>query len=277
MSTFAAEWLALREGADARARNREIAQAMSAWFALRDSVTVVDLGAGTGANLRAVAPLLPARQKWLLTDNDDALIAIAKIELRKWADRTETAGDAMTLVKGNAEIEVRFKVVDLAHDLGSVLVEKTDLITASAFFDLVSPDFIRSLARQAAGVRAALYASLTYNGIQRWSPHRPADSQMVAAFNRHQMTDKGFGPAAGPMAAGHLADQMRLEGYTVLEGESPWKLGQNDRSLLEELQRGHALAVLETKALDDKTVETWIKVIRAAAEVGHTDIFAAPV
>jgi hypothetical protein len=100
---------------------------------------------------------------------------------------------------------------------------------------------------------------------------------MAAAFNRHQMTDKGFGPSAGPDAAGLLADQFRLEGYTVLEGESPWVLGQNDRSLLEELQRGHALAVLETKALDAKTVETWVKVIRAAAEVGHTDVFATPV
>ena len=277
MSAFSAEWLALREGADARARNHDIVQAVSAWFALRGHITVVDLGSGAGANLRAVAPLLPARQRWHLVDKDEALFAAAKIALRKWADKTEMAGDTLRLTKGSAEIEVHFQIADLAHDLDSVLAVKPDLVTASAFFDLVSSDFIRTLARQIATTRAALYATLTYNGVQRWSPHRPSDSQMAAAFNRHQMTDKGFGPAAGPTAAGLLADQLRLEDYTVLEGESPWVLGQNDRSLLEELQRGHALAVLETKALDDKAVETWIKVIRAAAEVGHTDVFATPV
>ena len=277
MSAFSAEWLTLREGADARARNHGIVQAVSAWFALRDHISVVDLGSGTGANLRAVAPLLPARQRWHLVDKDEALFAAAKIALRKWADKSEPAGDTLKLTKGIAEIEVHFQIADLAHDLDSVLVAKPDLVTASAFFDLVSSDFIRALARQVANKRSALYATLTYNGVQRWSPHRPSDSQMAAAFNRHQMTDKGFGPAAGPTAAGLLADQLRLEDYTVMEGESPWVLGQNDRSLLEELQRGHALAVLETKALDDKAVETWIKVIRAAAEVGHTDVFATPV
>jgi hypothetical protein len=277
MSTFAAEWLALREGADTRARNRELAQGISAWFQLREHITVVDLGSGTGANLRAVAALLPQRQHWLLVDKDEDLFAVSKIELRKWADHAEQSGETLKLKKGHAELFVQFKVVDLARDLDSALTDSPDLVTASAFFDLVSPEFIRALARQTANIRAALYATLTYNGVQRWSPHRPSDSQMAAAFNRHQMTDKGFGPAAGPTAAGLLADQFRLEGYTVLEGDSPWVLGQNDRSLLEELQRGYALAVLETKALDAKAVETWIKVIRAAAEVGHTDIFATPV
>jgi len=58
MSTFSAEWLSLREGADERARNKDVANAFSAWFMQRPSVSVVDLGSGTGANLRAVAPLL---------------------------------------------------------------------------------------------------------------------------------------------------------------------------------------------------------------------------
>ena len=46
--------------------------------------------------------------------------------------------------------------------------------------------------------------------------------------------------------------------------------------LIEELQRGHAMAVLEIGALDVKTVETWVKTIRSAAEIGHTDTLAFP-
>ena len=78
------------------------------------------------------------------------------------------------------------------------------------------------------------------------------------------------------MAASHLSDQFRLNGYLVTEGESPWVLGRNDRMLIEELMRGHAMAAADTGLVDAKTLETWVKVQRSGAEIGHTDTFAAP-
>lgn len=276
-AAFSTAWLQLREGADQRARNRELANALSAWFSLRDAVTVTDLGSGTGSNLRAVAPLLPQRQAWRLIDNDPALLSEARDMLRRWADHSEPSGaGGLQLRKGNAVISVAFERIDLARGLDNALDERSDLITASALFDLVSPAFIKSLVRRISGQRAAVYATLTYNGLQKWAPRRPTDSQVAAAFNRHQMTDKGFGPAAGPEAGSVLADQLRLEGYSVQEGDSPWGLGAQDRMLIEELQRGHAMAVLELRTLDDKTVETWVRTMRSAVEIGHTDIFAVP-
>lgn len=277
MSAFSADWLKLRESADRRARNHDIASAVSAWFALRAHVGVTDVGCGTGANLRATAPLLPARQTWRLIDSDTALLDAARRELGSWADDAHDADSgALLLHKGGCAITVHFVEADLTTASLDTLFEGANLVTASAFFDLTSPAFIRAFARAAATSRAAFYGALTYNGLQRWAPHRPTDNQIAAAFNRHQMTDKGFGPAAGPEAPSLIADQFRLEGYSVLEGESPWLLGQNDRRLIEELQRGHALAVLELGALDDKAVTTWVKTIRSAAEIGHTDTFAVP-
>ncbi len=276
MTIFSPEWLSLREAADTRARNTDIAQAVAAWFTMREHVSVIDLGSGTGANLRATSALLPPKQTWMLVDHDAALIPHARDALARWADSTRSEGDTLHLTKAQAEISVLFKTVDLAHNLDAALGEKPDLVTASALFDLVSPVFIRELATQMAARRAAFYGVLTYNGIQRWSPHRPADNQMMSAFHQHQLRDKGFGIACGPMAPAELADQFRLNGYNVLEGDSTWRLEARDRTLIEELQRGHALAVLETKAVDSKTVETWVKVKRANADVGHTDTFAAP-
>lgn len=277
MTGFSPEWLRLREPADARARNTDIAAAVAGRFALRDAVTVVDLGAGTGANLRATASLLPDRQSWTLVDRDASLLEAARRELVSWAGTAREDGARLLLSKDRATIDVGFKVCDLAHDLDAALESGPHLVTASAMFDLVSPGFIRALAKAIAGRRAAVYAVLTYNGVQRWSPHRPADNQMTSAFHKHQMRDKGFGPAAGPTAPAHLADQFRLEGYSVLEGESPWVLGRNDRMLIEELARGNVMAVAETGAVDTKVIETWIKVQRTGAEVGHTDLFAVPV
>ncbi|MBK9078016.1 MAG: class I SAM-dependent methyltransferase [Hyphomicrobium sp.] len=276
MTAFSAEWLQLREGADQAARNSEIANAVSARFALRDAISVVDLGCGTGANLRATASLLPNRQLWRLIDSDPALLDAARIDLIRWADTALREGDELILRKGHADIRVSFSQLDLATDIERAFDGAPALITASALFDLVSETFIKTIARLCTERNAAFYTVLTYNGVQRWSPHRPADNQIASAFHRHQLGDKGFGPAAGPMAPSILADQFRLNGYTVLEGESYWVLGRNDRMLLEELQRGYAMAAAETGIVDAKTIEGWIKVQRSGAEVGHTDTFAAP-
>lgn len=276
MSGFSPEWLHLREGADRAARNTDIASAVAARFALRKELSVVDLGCGTGANLRATAPLLPDKQSWVLIDNDLHLLEAARSEIARWADHAETRDGKLFLKKGHAEIDVTFIALDLAVDLERAFISQPALVTASALFDLVSEPFIRKVAKLCAERNAAFYTVLTYNGVQRWTPHRPADNQIAGAFHRHQLSDKGFGPAAGPMAPSLLADQFRLHGYSVLEGESPWLLARTDRTLLEELQRGYAIAAAETNTIDAKTIETWIKVPRHGAEVGHTDIFAAP-
>lgn len=276
MSKFLREWLRLREPVDLAARNAGVADAVAARFALRDTVSVVDLGCGTGANLRATYSLLPNGQNWTLIDNDAALLEAARHTLSAWADEVEDQGEALHLTKGAAQIAVVFKCLDLATDLETALEGSPALVTASAFCDLTSEAFIRRLAALCAEKKSAFYTVMTYNGLQRWSPHRPADNQMISAFHRHQQSDKGFGPAAGPMAAALLADQFKHNGFLVLEGDSPWVLGRNDRMLIDELVHGHATAAAETGLVDAKTLETWVKVQRSGAEIGHTDTFAAP-
>lgn len=279
MSGFDPAWLALREPADHRARNAELAGALAARFALRDTISVVDLGCGSGSNLRALAELLPATQSWALVDYDPALIAAARITLSGWADSVASSdGDeCLTLSARGRTITVRFMRYDLNADLAPVLGEAPDLVTAAAFFDLASPQFIRRLAQAVIERRAVFYTVLTYNGIQHWTPRRPADNQMTGAFNRHQMSDKGFGPSAGPTAPAHLADQFRIGGYSVQEADSPWKLsGPRDAMLIAELARGHAAAVAETGAVDQKTIAQWRATAHAGADIGHTDTLAMP-
>ena len=273
---FSSDWLRLREAVDARSRNSELASSVAARFALRDSLNIVDLGSGTGSNLRATSELLPRQQSWMLIDQDEGLLATGRTELIAWADRHEATDDGLRLWHGGRQIDVRFQAGNLARDLETLLSAPVDLITASAFFDLVSVEFIRKATALAAEKRASVYASLTYSGQQRWTPHRPADAQMSSAFHRHQLRDKGFGPAAGPMAASHLVDQLRLNGYVVLEGDSPWQLRRGDRMLLDETIRGHALAVIETGAVDEKTVTAWVSVQRTVAYIGHIDVFGTP-
>jgi SAM-dependent methyltransferase len=279
MSSFSPDWLALRESADHRARNATLADALKTRFLQRDVITVIDLGCGTGSNLRATAPLLPDRQHWTLVDHDPVLLASARRELTIWAEACEESADQLVLRKASAIITVAFRQADLTSDLDRVLNgpgAPVDLVTASALFDLASDAFIKRFAASVATHRAVFYTVLTYNGIQRWSPRGPTDQRMLSAFCQHQMTDKGFGVSAGPTAAIELAEAFVAHGYTVQEGDSPWRLTVSDAKLMAELAIGFAAAVRQTKALPDAEIDSWIARRLTGAEVGHTDTLAMP-
>lgn len=276
MTGFSPDWLALREPADHRARNAELAAMLQARFATRDRVSVIDIGCGTGSNLRATSALLPRHQAWTLVDYDPALLHAARSALARWADRVEIANHGLSMVKDGRAIAVTFRQADLAHDLDGALAGDADLVTASALFDLCSAAFIRRFARAVAKKRAVFYTVLTYNGVQRWTPRQPSDQAIAQAFNQHQLRDKGFGVSAGPMAPSELADAFRAAGYSVAEGDSPWRLGANDAQLVSELAEGKSRAVAETGSVDAKTLAAWNSVRRSGAEVGHTDTLAFP-
>lgn len=279
MSGFSPQWLALREGADHRSRDGALAETLRARYLQRANLTIIDLGCGTGSNLRATAQLLPASQHWTLVDYDPALLAAARDSLAAWADsHTAQADGTLALSKGDRTITVRFLRADLSKDLDAVLdlAPKADLVTAAALFDLVSDGFIRTFAAALGKRRMAFYTVLTYNGIQRWTPRSPWDQAMAGAFQAHQMTDKGFGAASGPLAPVTLAEHLLAQGYTVETGDSPWLLGPADQALIDELATGFAAAVRETGRVPATDIDQWTKRTRTGAEVGHTDTLAFP-
>jgi SAM-dependent methyltransferase len=252
---FSADWLALRADADRRARNAGLASRLTAYLEGRDSVRALDLGAGTGANLRATAPLIAARQTWVLADNDPALLARAEVPPGVSVERREA---------------------DLARDLSALFEPAPDLVTSSAFFDLCGADWITRLVEPCAGSGAALYAVLTYDGREEWRPSHPLDGRVLAAFHADQRRDKGLGPALGPEAHGALAGAFRARGYAVHEGESDWVLTPpGDAELIAALADGSAAAVGEALGED---ADAWRAVRRTAERViiGHRDLLALP-
>lgn len=278
MSGFSPTWLALREPADHRSRSQSLANTLQTRFLQRETINVLDLGCGTGSNLRATCTLLPHVQHWTLVDHDPALLAAAKEALMAWAEKHSQTDCGLTLQKGQLTLTVRFHQADLVAGLEAVLdlAPKADLVTASALFDLASPAFIQKFAASIAQRRAVFYTVLTYNGIQRWTPRTPIDQAMCGAFSRHQMTDKGFGPSCGPTAPVELAEQFQTHGYGVEEGDSPWRLGPADQALITELSLGFASAVRETKSIPAAEIDAWLKRHHTGAEVGHTDTLAIP-
>lgn len=276
MSGFPAEWLALREEADARARDPALIARLADWLAdrlgERGPVRVLDLGAGTGAMLRALAPRLAVPQHWVLADGDADLLARA-------------------LPVGGVTLERR--VVDLASDLDGLFApapdrapdgapdrapdRAPDLVTASALLDLCGADWIEALADRAAACGAAVYVALSYDGREAWAPAHPLDARVLAAFHADQRRDKGLGPALGPEAHGALARALARRGFEVAEATSDWRLRPADNApLIAALAQGTADAV--EPRLGGGPAREWLAARRGATEVtvGHRDLLALP-
>ena len=278
MSGFSPEWLSLREPIDHRSRNSDLAARLATHFSGRATIRVVDLGCGTGSNIRATAPLLGKEQHWTLVDYDTQLLEAANVALRTWADSAmhSPVSGVLVLEKGERRLHVDFQQVDLQRNLDQAIGSAVELVTASAFFDLCSEAFIGNVAAAVVARRAAFYTVLTYNGVQTWQPAHSADDIMCAAFHRHQKTDKGFGAAAGPGASAAIARAFAERGYIIEEGDSPWHLKASDTALVEVLASGFADAVAETGDVIADVVAKWRKIARTAAVVGHTDTLALP-
>ncbi|MEZ5856711.1 MAG: SAM-dependent methyltransferase [Hyphomicrobiaceae bacterium] len=276
MSGFSPEWLQLREPVDHRSRDSELAAALEGAMAGRANIEIVDLGCGAGSNLRGTFSHLPDQQSWTLVDYDPRLLDAARTTLIAWADRHELDGDRLTIEKSGKRLSVRFRRADLNTELERALGDAPDLVTAAAFFDLTSADFIGRLVLAVSRRRAAFYTVLTYNGDQTWTPWHQSDRRLLNAFHDHQHGDKGFGPAAGPTAPVVLAAAFQAAEYVVHEGDSPWRLDVGEAQLIGDLATGFAAAAGETGTVNATTISEWLGVRRSAAVVGHTDTLALP-
>jgi hypothetical protein len=263
MSDFPAEWLALREPYDRAARNPVVLDAVADAFVDRRSIAVVDLGCGTGSTLRAIGAHLPPTQSWRLVDNDLSLLA-----------RAAALGNPPQLV-------VTARPVDLARDLELALEAPLDLVTASALLDLASSEWLERLIVEAAARRLPVYAALSYDGRIELAPAVAMDAEIVAAFDRHQATDKGFGPALGPAVAARALERFARVGYEVVHGASDWVFGPADRDIQDALFVGFAAAAAAMADSSQDAIARWLAERRAhlaqgrsRLRVGHLDVFA---
>jgi hypothetical protein len=281
VSGFSAEWLALREPADVSARSLDLTRAVARVLPSED-LCAVDLAAGTGSNVRYLAEHLAPRQEWLVVDHDPMLLAEAPAAILQW-DATRECRTAI----------LRAELASATGSSGGFAVFDDErifagrqLVTASALLDLVSEPWLHALAARCRLEGAAVLLTLSYDGTIRCSPEAPEDDRIRDLVNRHQRTDKGFGPALGPQAAAE-ADRIFTElGYQVRRASSPWRLPPEMRELQRWLIDGWARAAVEMLEIDRGSsgwVSEWravrvahVDAGRSDLVVGHEDIAAWP-
>lgn len=304
---FSVDWLVRREAADRRARAIPLADLRTSRrsvpaFPGEDApriqeddrpLRVVDLGAGTGSNLRWSIETGPPRQAWRLVDHDAALLAAVPDRLAVWAaDRPGTrltvSDDRIVIaLAGHGTLAHRpGTVADVCLDVRDLMpfdpafVADADVVTASALLDLVSEPWLAALVAACADVRASALFALTYDGRIACEPAHPLDARVRDLVNRHQRSDKGFGPAAGPDATTIAARLFTVAGYRVWCRASDWWL-DGDPDLQHALVEGWADAAVEIAPGEAAAIEGWRTARRAAIAaglsrivVGHQDLAA---
>lgn len=287
MSGFAADWLQRREPFDAAARDRALAQRFSA--ALDDSTPrrIIDLAAGSGANFRALAPLLAGDQDWLLLDNDSLLIAAQAAQIAHWSQqngwRCGEIDGGVLVETATARWQVRAQKIDLARDLEQIDLAACDGVVSAAFLDLVSTSWLDRLCDLLQRFGKPLLAVLTVDGRRAWHPALPADARIQAAFQRHQHGDKGFGPAIGGLATSGLAERLMACGYAVSTARSDWRIDSTHREMLLQMVTESAAVACEAEPAAAALFADWSAQRNAqigagvlALDIGHLDLLAVP-
>lgn len=287
MSGFSAEWLALRETHDVAARSTQAVTTLRTCWNDSRTRRILDLATGTGANLRYLAPRLGGDQQWLLVDHDATLLAAVARHISNWAaagGRVFSADGAACVIEGTGfSARVKCLRLDLSAEPLNLPLEGVDLVTASALLDLVSHDWLGRLSACCREAGSAMLFALTYDGRVQWRPPDGDDGLLRTLLNRHQETDKGFGPALGPKAAATAAALFTSLDYRIFRAAADWQIGGGDRAIQSVLINDWSTAARETAPSDVSRIDAWRRrrlglVERGVSRltVGHTDLLALP-
>jgi len=282
VSGFDADWLALREPFDAAARSSALVAELRAQLPHGAALEILDLGAGAGSNLRHLAPLIGGAQHWRLTDHDPRLLETAIATTHAWAGErgaeVRRAGSALTIRSLDFTCEVHCEPADLA-ELAIVDLPSRGLVTAAALLDLVSQRWIDELAERCSAARAAVCFVLSYDGRTSLAPAEPEDAEVLDLVNRHQLGDKGFGPALGPRAAAAAEAAFKARRYEVRVARSGWAVGSHEHALQLALLDGWRDAAIDMARDRRLALDAWherrrahVAAGRSTLHVGHIDL-----
>jgi hypothetical protein len=226
---------------------------------LDDDIDIIDLGAGTGANQRWLAPRLPFRQRWIHLDHDPAI------------SRSLPLPDDTMIIN------------DSVDALGRLLAGRGGarrLVTCSALLDVLTTAQLHAVCRALIDAQVPALFSLTVTGALSLDPMDPHDQQLLNAFNDHQRRAGRAGPDATLLASNF----MQAAGFTVLSQQTPWQLtAANGQAFVEQVLQERldaavaqdpALASMAAGWLDLRRVQLTLGVLHI--DLGHCDILALP-
>jgi hypothetical protein len=226
---------------------------------LKGVLEIIDLGAGTGANQRWLAPRLPFRQRWIHLDHDSGII------------RSLPQPEETVIIDGSVEA------------LGRVLAGSPSdhrLVACSALLDVLTTTQLDAVCQALIENQVPALFSLSVTGTLSTRPVDPHDQRLLDAFNDHQRR----AGRAGPEAITQAVDALCAGGFTVHTQETPWQLtASSDPTFVEQLLQERLDAAVGQDTRLAAVAMAWLELRRVQlglgvlnVEVGHRDILALP-
>jgi hypothetical protein len=254
-----ADWLALREPADAAARSAELAERLGRALPRTGTLVIHDLGGGTGAMGRWLAPRLPGPQHWVIHDRDADLLELA----------LAAPPPAVTVEARRSDITA----------LGPGDLAGASAVVASALLDMFTADEQAAMLRACVAAGCPMLVALTVAGRVTFAPADPLDAEVGAAFNDHQRR----GGRLGPDAVAAAVDQLTATGAEVVVRPSPWHLDAAHADLFATWLGGWLAAAceLEPALAAEAGAYRERRLVQAAAgelavTVDHADLLVVP-
>ncbi|NYE19241.1 SAM-dependent methyltransferase [Microbacterium immunditiarum] len=271
ISVAAPDWLAQRAIADDASRSVELAEELARMLP-PGPLVVHDLGAGTGAMTRWLAPRLGGPQRWVLRDGDEGILHHVDL--------------AATVDAEGRPVVAEATVEDLTS-LPPDAFHGASAVTASALLDVITAEEAAHIVAACVDARTPALFSLTVTGAVRMGPSDAGtialESEIAAAFNDHQRRETAGRRLLGPDAVSLVATGFEAAGWSVRRAPTPWRLAATDGPLIAQWLDGWLRAAVEERSdlarpADElrRTRLAQNALCRLRVTVSHEDLLAWP-
>ena len=220
-------WFDERFEYDSKARNQKVEQACFHHFYGKKSMTIVDLGSGTGSNCLYFFEKFPAEQKWIFIETEENISEYALKRLSREGEKkgyqTKYSGDALILTKEERKIEITYRTASFLDLVDVVNLDEVDLVMASATFDLISFPQFCAFGSVLLEKKLPLLTTLNYAEIN-FVPEEPSDIFFIEKYESYMNRSQHFGKAMGKKCPRILVDFFQKQNAKVEFGSSIWKL-----------------------------------------------------
>ena len=226
-NSFETNWLDRRYHYDNAARDKNVEKACLNHLKNKSSVTILDIGSGTGSNCLYFLEKMPAVQNWIFVEHDERLSKYAFNRIKKHVPKLgyalKVAPQKLVLQKENRQVEITY-ITDSFMDLDKkVDLSKVDLVTAGAVFDLLSFKQFVDIASPILENEIALLATMNYAEMN-FSPSEASDVLFIEKYEKHMSRKQDFGKAMGKDCSRSMVKFFRKHQKEVFYGASVWKL-----------------------------------------------------
>lgn len=275
-------WLDERYQYDIDARNNKVEQFCLNHFNNLLEINIVDVGSGTGSNFINLSEKFIQNQHWTFLEQDESLISHS---LKRIKQKLASRGYIITQQNNKLIFQKSSRRITIQTVNGSLLdidklinLTNTNLITASAIFDLFSIEQFKVFSEQVHQEKVSVLSTLNYTSMH-FEPSTASDDQFIKLYNAHMKREQSFGTGMGSDCYANMESYYAINNIATITGDSDWNLDNSAKTMHTFLLTFMADSIAELDNVP-KNLQQWVKEKRELSAqarlkiiVSHGDTF----